>query len=438
MKAIKNKLAIFVAAAIGLTGVYVFAIQAVSDRRLRPQPVAQAPDSPALNLSVADRKIREAEALIAQSPSDVKGYNLLCTAYLQKARETGDFSFNSRAEHALKRSFEVAPDNFDAIKLQATLMLTFHRFQEALEIARRADQIQPKDPFVYAALVDALVELGKYEEANKAADTLMALRPDVLSYTRVSYLRSLHGDTEGAIEVMRAAVASAREPETNAWCRVHLADDLMKVGKLDEAEREINMALRLLPEYHLALAAKARARIAAGDLNGAAEFYKRAQNRVPLPDTAIALGDLYTKLGLQAGAKQQYELVEFIEQAGAAGTDTYSRQLALYWANHDQRLDEALEIARRERAQRDDIYTCDTLAWCLFKKGELEQAESSIKQALRLGTRDPQILYHAGMIYERLAQREKAAKYLALALKIDPSFDLLQAEVARRTLSGLL
>ena len=116
-------------------------------------------------------------------------------------------------------------------------------------------------------------------------------------------------------------------------------------------------ALELFPDYHLGLAAKARGRIAAGDLAGAVAFYQRSLDRVPLPDTAIALGDLYMKLGREDAAAKQYELVEFIERSAAGGANLYSRQLALFWANHDWKLPEALDIAFRDGHARSDIYT---------------------------------------------------------------------------------
>jgi tetratricopeptide (TPR) repeat protein len=377
--------------------------------------------------------------LIAREPSRPDAYNLLGAACLQKARETGDFSFNARAERAINRSLELDPNNIESRILHATLLLAQHRFKEALESARRAERERPRDPVIFGILTDALVELGDYDNARIAADRMLTLRPDVSSYARVSYLRSLYGDGEGAIEAMRAAVRAAgpREPESLAWCRVHLGDELLNAGRIIEAEREYDLALGVFPDYHIALAAKARARIAAGDFTSAIENYKRAQQRVPLPDTAMALGDLYKKTGREDEANRQYELVEFIERAGAAGTGTYSRQMALFRANQGIDLDEALEAAMRERALRSDIYTCDTLAWCLLKTGMVEEAKKAIKEAMRLGTRDAQIFYHAGMIYAAAGDRSNAAKHLSRALEINPSFDLLQSGIAKQTLDNI-
>jgi tetratricopeptide (TPR) repeat protein len=388
--------------------------------------------------TAADRNISAAQGAIEKLPADPRGYNMLSVAFMQKARETGDFSFNARAEESLKHSFRVAPDNYEGIKLQAALLLNFHRFSEALETAKRAQAMNPRDHSVYGAMVDALVELGDYQGAVDAAQTMVDLRPDTASYSRISYLRSLHGDTKGAIEMMKMAAGSASpaNPESIAWCRVHLGDELMNDGQLKEAEREYDYALYSFPDYHLALAAKARARYAAGDTDNAIIFYKRAVERVPLPEYIAPLGDLYAKLGRADEAKEQYDLVEFVEKMGADG-GTYSLQLALFWADHDVRLDEALAAAERERAARNDIYTSDVLAWCLYKKGRFEEAKTAIDQALRLGTRDSRLLYHAGMIALSTGDNQKGADYLKQALAINPSFDILQAEVAKEKLNSL-
>ncbi|MBA3439030.1 MAG: tetratricopeptide repeat protein [Pyrinomonadaceae bacterium] len=444
MKAIRT--IVFAVVTIGvLAATVVLGLRAVRKRTSQPEAAGAADVARRTSTQVlsrptpADRRIQAAERMIEQAGAKPGGYNLLCDAFTQKARETGDFSFNTRAEAALKRSFEIAPNNYDALKLQAKLLLTFHHFSEALETARRAQSLQPRDHDNYGALTDALVELGRYEEAVETAQQKVDLRPDTAAYARVSYLRALHGDTEGAIEAMQVAAkaASPRDPESVAWCRVQLGEELMNAGRAAEAEREIDKALIVFPDYYAALAAKARARLTAGDTASAIELYKRAQERVPLPETAIALGDLYTKLGQDSEAKRQYELVEFIERSGSAGSGTYSRQIAHFWADHDMKLDDALNIARRERAMRADIFTCDTLAWSLFKKGEFAEARKAIEEALRLGTRNAQIHYHAGMIYNALGDRRQGAKYLKLALDINPSFDVLQAEVARRTLDNI-
>ncbi len=385
-----------------------------------------------------DARIQKAQQAVQQSPNNPDSYNLLASAFMQKARESGDFAFNARAEGVLNRSLEIDPVNYDATKLRAKLLLAYHRFSEALEVGQRAQVMRPDDHDVYGAITDAQVELGNYPAAIEAAQKMVDLRPDSASYARVSYLRSLHGDGAGAIAAMTVAVKASNpnDPEGSAWCRVHLGDELMNVGQHVEAEREYDNALSIFPDYPMALAAKARARIRAGELEKALELYQRAEERVPLPDTAVALGDLYAKLGKADDAKRQYELVEFIERNSAA-SGTYSRQLALLWADHDMNLDQALAIVQRERSVRQDVFTCDALAWVLFKNKRLDEAKASIAEALRLGTRDARIYYHAGMIYDSLGDKRSATKYLKLAFAINPTFDLFQVDKARQTLEAI-
>jgi len=386
----------------------------------------------------ADDRINTAQRSIEQNPGRAEGYNMLAAAFMQKARETSDFGFNARADAALRRAFEVDPENYDAIKLHAKLLLSYHRFREALIEARKAQELRPDDHDNYGAITDALVELGDYDGAVEAAQKMVDLRPDSASYARVSYLRSLYGDRSGAIAAMRVAVKAANpnDPEGAAWCRVHLGDELMSTGRKQEAEREYDNALAMFPEYPLALAAKARAQISTGDLQKAVEFYERAQSRVPLPDNAIALGDLYEKLGRTSDAARQYELVEFVER-DATASNTYSRQLAMFWADHNERLPDALAIVQRERANRQDIFTCDALAWILFKNNRVDDAKKAIDEALRLKTRDARLFYHAGIIYKAYGDSRKASAFLTEALKINPNFDLLQNERARQSLFEL-
>lgn len=388
--------------------------------------------------TAADKQIASAQTAIQQNSADARGYNMLASAFMQKARETGDFAINSRAEEAIKHSFRIAPDNYEGLKLEAILKLVYHRFGEALEIGKRAQTMNPRDYEIYGTLVDAHIELGEYDAAVEAAQKMVDLKPNIASYSRVSYLRSLHGDTNGAIEAMKMAISAGnpQNPESIAWCRVHLGDELVNAGKPEDAEREYDHALYLFPDYHVALAAKARARFAANDAENAISLYKRAIDRSPSPEYVASLGDIYAKLGRAEEAKQQYEQVEFIEKLGTSA-GTYTNQLALFWANHDVRLDDALNAASREYAARKDIYTTDIYAWCLYKKGRFAEAQTAIDEALRLKTRDPRLFYHAGMIAAANGDNQKAADYLKQSLEINPNFDVLQANAAKEKLTEL-
>ncbi len=395
-----------------------------------PNPEASIPVS-------ADKDLDAALQFIEKAPDSAIGYNQLAVLYIKKARQTGDFQLNSQAEAAVHKALAVAPDDAAARKLQSSLHLTFHRFSEALDLGNILNKEFPDDPFIYGVLTDANAELGNYPEAVAAAQKMVDLRPNSNSYARVAHMRSLHGEHAGAVEMYKLAARTAdpQDKEAQSWCLVQLGDEFWKNGKYAEAEKVYDEALQILPNFHLATAGKGRVRAAQGDLESAIKYLSDAQSKVPAAETIILLSDIYTKLGNNEKASQQASLVQVVEQK--LGMTGDQKGLALFWADRDTNLKEALEIASREFAARKDIYTADTYAWCLFKNGRVSEAAAAIKDAVRLNTGDARTLYHAGMIEQAQGDRVAAKRLLNLALKTNPKFDLLQADNAKNALEAL-
>jgi Flp pilus assembly protein TadD len=153
----------------------------------------------------------------------------------------------------------------------------------------------------------------------------------------------------------------------------------------------------------------------------------------PKADVALALGDLYAHLGQSSEANTNYRLFEDLERKNAEAEKSL-RHLISYWLDHDKNLAEAVLQARREREKRKDIVTCDLLAWALFKNGDLAGAKSAIDEALRLGTKDARINYHAGMIYNAAGSDRAAIEFLRKAVA-NPAFDLRDTVSARQLLA---
>ncbi|MEP6903750.1 MAG: tetratricopeptide repeat protein [Actinomycetota bacterium] len=384
-----------------------------------------------------DAEINEVLKIIEKMPDSPTGYTQLAALYIKRARSTGDFGLNSKAETSVEKALQFAPDDVPARKLKASLHLTFHHFAEGLELGKKLQAELPNDAFVYGVLTDANAELGNYKEAVEAAQKMVDLRPNSSSYARVAHLPSLYGDRDGAVEMFKTAARTAdpQDKEAQSWCLVQLGDELWKNGKYAEAEKVYDEALGNFPQFHLALAGKGRARAAQNDFETTVKFLSDALNRVPNVETAILLGDIYAKQGNAEKAKQLYDLVEVIEQKIGVSND--QKRLALLWADHDLKLDEALTITKRESEIRKDIFTSDALAWTLYKKGQLTDAKTAISAAMNPKADDARIYYHAGMIEKDLGNRAEAKKMLEAALKLNPMFDLIQAENARKAISEL-
>jgi len=158
---------------------------------------------------------------------------------------------------------------------------------------------------------------------------------------------------------------------------------------------------------------------------------------MPLPEYVIALGDLYERVGEKELAKRQYDLVLALQELYRAnGVDT-EMETALFQADHDLNVTGALEQAKRQMHKQPNIKAADVLAWTLYKTGQYQEAQSTIRKALRLGTKEPLLLYHAGMIHYKAGQRAKAKEFLSQALDLNPQFSIRHVPIARRVLEEL-
>ena len=216
-----------------------------------------------------------------------------------------------------------------------------------------------------------------------------------------------------------------------------MATIISALGKLEKAEAFYRQSLATYPNYYRALAGMAQVRAAQKRYDEAIDLYRKAIAILPMPEYIAALGDVYSKIGKSDEARKQYELVEYIGKLNALNKALYNRELAYFYADHDIKPKEGLELAQRELDYRRDIYAYDVLAWNLYKNGKAEEAREAINKALSLGTKDAKLFYHAGMIYHRLGDKPKAQKYLRLALDTNPYFHIFFADQAAHTLKSL-
>jgi tetratricopeptide (TPR) repeat protein len=389
---------------------------------------------------------------VSQDPDDCFNYDRLGSAYIQKARETGDIAYYDLANKALEKSLalesihaEAAP----ATKHLATVYFAEHRFAEARALAQRAIELNGNDITPYALEGDAEAELGNYDRAwslyrcledpaNSQAENSGVL---YLRQTRASSEAFLKGDLEDAIEHMRRSAEISQHAglpaESVAWSQFTLGDNYFLAGKFVQARAAYLAALQSYPGYHRALAGLGKVAAAEGRLPEAIDDYERAIRVIPLPAYAAALGDVYAKGGQAAEARKQYDLVEFIGRLNVFNRTVYNRELAIFYADHNVHLDQAVALARKEFELRHDVYTWDALAWTLFRNGQVNEAAEAMASALQLGTKDASLFFHAGLIYERIGETETARKFLDRAVALNPQFNLLLADVAQQALRRL-
>lgn len=366
---------------------------------------------------------------IKKNPDDVKSRLSLAALFIQEARITGNFLYYDAA--AMKYVNDVLkkePANFEALIYKAIIQLSQHHFADGLTTAQQAQKSNPYNAFIYGIMVDANVELGNYTAAVESSDKMVSIRPDLRSYSRIAYLREIHGDIPGAIEAMKMAIeAGMPGHESTEWCRAQLGHLYELQGDVKAAENEYSTSLEMRPGYAYALAGMARIETAKNNYEKAIEQYKHAYDMVNDYSFKENMVDIYRSAGKNKEADELGK--EVIREMTAASANTNKDDSSGHYSDRElayaylavNNTDKALEHALLEYNRRpDNIDVNETVAWVYYKQGDYQKALPYIKTALRTGSKNPTLLCRAGLIYYKAAQRQEAAKLLQQALKSNP------------------
>jgi tetratricopeptide (TPR) repeat protein len=370
-----------------------------------------------------DQRIAALQRTVRAQPRAVEGYTLLAGAYAQKVRETGDASFYNRAAGVLRQALVLDPRDAGALTQRGALELSRHDFREGLRDAQLARRIAPQVDKPFGVLVDALVELGRYDEAGRALQQMVDRRPDLAAYSRVSYFRELHGDLDGARRALVLALsAGGAAAENVAYVDTLLSHvDLLR-GRLHLAAREAREALARFPGYAAADAALARVQIARGDVRGAVARLRGVVARLPLPEHVIALGEAQQAAGRPRAARRTFALVGAERRLLAAAGVNTDVELALFEADHGSRA-RAAELGRAAWAAAPSVRSADALGWALTRSGHRSAGLRWAHRALSLGSADPAFLAHAALAGD--------ASVRAAALRSRALSPLLRRELER-------
>lgn len=260
-------------------------------------------------------------AELRKNSNDHEAKIKLAECFIREARVTGEHPHYYPAAMALVKQVTSDlektdlsnPRNkdlmFRALSHESSIELSLHHFAEAKITAQKAIELNPYNAYIYGCLVDANVELGDLKTAVEVCDKMVSIRPDLRSYSRVSYLRELHGDLPGAIEAMDMAVkAGYPGTEETEWARLQLGKLYEKKGKLDEAQQQFEMSLAFRPNYPFAMAELANLDIRRGKLAEAETTLKKAIEIIPEVGFYIDLAKIYKQ------SKRQDELQKLIPE----------------------------------------------------------------------------------------------------------------------------
>ena len=399
-----------------------------------PQPVSALSDVPLTGVSTR-QQIDGYAAVVRAQPRNAQAYDDLALAELQQVREDGDPRWYTKADGLLHRALQLNPQDFTALGGLGSLAASRHQFSLARRLGRRALSIDPSSTYALGVVVDADVELGDYGGAGRALRRMLNVRPDLSSYSRLSYYLELHGNIKGARRALEQAIASGAPARENvAWAYLYLGNLDFNHDHYAAAQREYRLAAQAEPGFVHAVAAEAKLAAARGHLGRAERLYVSATARLPLPAYVIALGDVQAAEGKHSAAEHTYGLVRAEEALYVANGVNVDVELALFEADHGDPKG-GLAHARAAASVQHSVVVEDALGWTLFNAGHPRAGLRAADRALRLGTLDASFLFHRGAIEASLGMRAAARSDLAEALRVNPHFSVLYEPKARHLLA---
>jgi tetratricopeptide (TPR) repeat protein len=403
-----------------------------------PLPLIEAGaiTAPRTNESLTDLIARLQERLQVL-PDDAGSWALLGLAYVQQAKLTADPSYYPRADEALARAVAFGDDeNHLAFAGLSALASARHEFEAAATYARRGLEINEYNALLWGALGDAELQLGNYDEAFRSVQRMVDLSPDAASLSRASYTWELRGDVARATQLMQRTLDDAPTPADEAFALVHLGELAFNSGDPNTALTHFIAALDASPTDLAALAGRARAEAALGQVETALDHYQTLVDRSPEPSFILEYADLLHSLGRNAGADAQYSLFATVQRLYAETGVQPDATAVMFEAERGDPA-EAVRLAEQVVAANPFVTSYDAYAWALHRNGQNAEAKVAIETALALGTPNAAFHYHAGAIERALGNNAAAERQLRAALQLNESFHPIGAPEAQRLLGEL-
>ncbi len=371
----------------------------------------------------------------------------LSAQYMQRYRERGDIGDVERALHQAERALAAQPyGNAAAETALGSALLALHRFTDALAVTRDVERITPGDRAAVVREGSLDLELGRYGAARVVVNALRRAEagrdaPPLDEET----LRARFDELTGRLREARARFERLRvradaqldaSAQSRAWFFMREGELAFEAGDADGALADERHALERFPQYSEANRVLARVACARRDWRTCLEAATASAAVVPYPEVLGDEVDAQRGLGDEAGAARTDALIGAVERVGNAQRVS-DRLLAVYYSEHHERAEDAYRIARRELRARDDVFTDDTLAWASAMDGRWNEAEARIRRAVRLGTENALLQYHAGVIEQHAGRLAEAARRLRLALALNPQFHAVYADDARARVKAL-
>jgi len=183
------------------------------------------------------------------------------------------------------------------------------RYDQTIEVYRRALRIKPDDADVYNNLCVSYNMLGRFGEAIETCKQAVRIKPDLAeAYSNLGWTHQKLGKYAEGIEFCKQAI---RIRPDHALAHYNLGNNYAGLARYEEALESYKQAIRINPDHaeaHLNLGA---AYNQLGRYEEAIDSYKQATRiKARLPEAHLNLGMTYLRLGDRSSALDEYKILK--------------------------------------------------------------------------------------------------------------------------------
>lgn len=370
--------------------------------------------------------------VLAKSPASQPALSMLVGSYLETSRPTD-------AVATIERAHQAEPNQTHVTVMLGELYIRNGDPQKALDLvnAEKGENVSSTD--ILSLKAAALLALGQKKEARDAYSEILKNDPSIIGARRQLVALLIEaGDFETARNVVTAGIAA--NPKNYALYQDYVMIDLRSTG-LDAALATADRLQSQNQDFTAIRALKGDIFMAANRPEDAVKAFTDANDAAPSSPLVTRLATALFRAGRTDQGKsllmdwlaKHPEDVVATEQVAeldiAAGTyDQASKYLELILKQQphntvalnnlawvDQQLGknaDAATLGRQAYVLNPNAQTADTLGWILVSKGDLNNAVALLRQAATQNASDPRILYHFGVVLNKLGKNDEAKAQL--------------------------
>jgi serine/threonine-protein kinase len=356
------------------------AVAAAYDQYLRGRGYLQRPDRPG-NL---DKAVRSFEGALAEDPDFALAVAGLGEAYLARHSATLEPRWLARAQAETQRAITLDESLAPAHVNLSMIHVSTGRHEQAIEVGKRALELDPLNAEAYRALADAYSAGGRAADAECTNGQAIDLARDAwLQHSNLGVFYLKRSRFDEALSAFRTVTDLV--PDNEAGYR-NMAAVYQITGRYDEAEEMLEKAVALRPGS-VNLSNLGTLHFSLGRFSAAAAAYERAAELNPIdPIIRGNLADAYRA----------------VPDMASKAPDCYRQ---------------AIELAERQLTiNQNDPNLLLGLAVYSAKVGDTAPAISYLERARSLMNSNVQLSFQSAIVYELAGRRDAALEALGAAI----------------------